>query len=106
MKKKAITVLIAILVMFTASILPAYADEHHMDHGSKTEANVSEEVDRASGGDNDMETQYFMYIPPKLSATDVPKMGDAGIDINILLMITIGIGVTYLGCHYYAYKDS
>ena len=106
MKKKAITVLIAILVMSIISVLPAYADEHPMDHGSKTEASVSEEVDRASGGDNDMATQYFMYIPPKLKAEDVPKMGDTGIDINILLIITIGVGVTYLGCQYYAHKDS
>lgn len=106
MKKRAFSILIATIVLFAAAILPAYAEESPVEPGTPTEASVSEEVDKASGGDNDLATQYFMYIPPKLSAEDVPKMGDTGIDINMLLIITIGVGVVYLGCHYYAYRDS
>lgn len=106
MKKKVITVLVSILVLFFSTQLSAHAQESTLKNGSVQGAIVSEEVDRASGGDNNLGTQYFMYIPPKLHAEDFPKTGDTGTDINIILFITIGVGVTYLGCHYYAYRDS
>lgn len=107
MYKRVITIIFAAAFVFTSALLPAYAEDHPMmEHGSPSGAAVSEEVDRASGSDNDLATQYFMYIPPKLNAEDVPKMGDAGIDINTLLLVTISVGVIYLGCHYLAYRDS
>jgi len=105
MKKRAIAIVIATLVFMISIHLPAYAQEYAVKPGSPAGATVSEEVDRASGGDNDLATQYFMYIPSKLSSTDLPKMGDAGIDINMLLLITIGVGVIYLGCQHYAYRE-
>lgn len=93
--------------VFTAALnlTPVYAEEQHpMQHGTSSGAAVSEEVDTTTNADDDMSTEIFMYIPPDPKVKDVPKMGDAGLDVNVLCLFTLGVGVAYLGCRYYACK--
>lgn len=46
-----------------------------------------------------------MYIPAP-EVKNIPNMGDAGMNVNLLCVITIGLGLAYLGCSRYAYKQA
>lgn len=88
--------------IFVLTVKPVYAtDAHPMEHGTTTESSVSEEVDTAQNTDDDMSTQFYVYIPPE-KANDMPNMGDTGVDTSTLLKLTILVGCAYLVCSRYA----
>ena len=104
--KKFYAILFGLVFATTLSLTPVYAEEKHpMEHGTTSKAAVSEEVDTATNYDNDMSTQIYMYIPAP-EVKNVPNMGDAGMNVNLLCVITIGLGLAYLGCSRYAYKQA
>lgn len=105
--KRFYAILLGLVLATALSVAPVYAEEKHtMEHGTPSEAAVSEEVDIANNTDNSMSTTMFVYIPPDPAVKDVPDMGDSGLDLNILCLAAIGVGVAYLGCNRYACQES
>lgn len=97
---------IAIILIAGLFTVSAFAAENHpMDHGTTSDAAVSDEVDRTEGLDNRVSTKFFIHIPADPVSEDIPNMGDIGVDLDQLLLITIGVGIAYLICNHYANSD-
>lgn len=66
---------------------------------------VSDKLDTAENVDPSMGTQYWMYLEPDPEPvnqrSNLPKMGDEGVDLNTLLLATLGVGAAYLGSRAY-----
>lgn len=103
--KKTFAIVIAVFMLAMLLCVPAFAVENHpeIQHSTSKSASVSGEVDKAANADNDMGTQFYMYIPPDPTVNEIPKMGDAGLSITLLLWLAVAVGVAYLRCSHYAY---
>lgn len=102
-----LTKLFAMVAMATMlCAMPAYAAEPHTgNHGTESSASVSDDStaygrDTATNQDSSMGTNFYIYLPPDPSqntSTDVPKMGDTGINQGYLLLATVAFGGLFLG---------
>lgn len=100
--KKLSSLLIASAFVIGLLNTPAYAEgEHPMDHGTSSDASVSEEVD-VTDTDNNISTRFFMFVPSAPVSSDIPEMGDAGMDPDKVFTLTICVGLAYLAIDHYA----
>lgn len=106
--KRLVAMLMALVAAIVMCMSFAFAEDDEslpIPYATESEATVSEEVDTATSQDPTMSTKFYIYIPPDPTFTpDVPQMGDAGLDPNILLILAMGFGMVYLGCSRYAYR--
>lgn len=101
--RKVPAALMAVMLMFGAFSMTAFAEELPIDIPTPDKATVSAETDKATKENPDMGTKFYMYIPPDVVPNDYPQMGDEGIPVQWFLAGTIVSGVTYLGATAYAH---
>ena len=83
--RKVSAALMAIMLVFGAFSMTAFAEELPIDIPTPDKATVSEETDKATNEDPDMGTKFYMYIPPDVVPNDYPQMGDEGISAQWFL---------------------
>ena len=101
--RKVSAALMAIMLVFGAFSMTAFAEELPIDIPTPDKATVSEETDKATNEDPDMGTKFYMYIPPDVVPNDYPQMGDEGISAQWFLAGAVGSGLAYLGATAYAH---
>lgn len=100
--KMSTAIIMAVMLVFGASSMTAFAEELPTDIPTPDKAAVSSETDKATNEDPEMGTKFYMYIPPDVVPNDYPQMGDEGISVQWFLIGAIVSGVTYLGVTAYA----
>lgn len=103
--KMSTAIIMAVMLVFGASSMTAFAEELPTDIPTPDKAAVSLETDKATNEDPEMGTKFYMYIPPDVVPNDYPQMGDEGVPVQWFLAGAVVSGVFYLGVTAYATHD-